>query len=158
MSRSVRAAAVTVVDSGVINLSPNPDFTGLYINWLTGDWCSSSGGPCNVRRWIRLQPVQLDADVLLAVGRQRQLRFGRHLVPGPDVGRLDRSFVDVRHQQFGELPGWQHDWVPRVLVHQREHDPVNYGYAKFTTTAGTGYPATLVEYWYDNSGAAINIP
>ena len=35
---------------------------------------------------------------------------------------------------------------------------VNYGYAKFTTTAGTGYPATIVEYWYDNSGAAINIP
>ena len=34
----------------------------------------------------------------------------------------------------------------------------NYGYALFTTTAGTGYPATLVEYWYDNTGAAISIP
>ena len=35
---------------------------------------------------------------------------------------------------------------------------VNYGYAKLTTTGATGYPATLNEYWYDNSGAAITIP
>jgi hypothetical protein len=35
---------------------------------------------------------------------------------------------------------------------------VNYGYAKITSTGPSGTPATLNEYWYDNTGAAISIP
>jgi hypothetical protein len=31
---------------------------------------------------------------------------------------------------------------------------LNYGYVHLVTAA-PGFPATLVEYWYDNSGAAI---
>lgn len=38
---------------------------------------------------------------------------------------------------------------------------INYGYARINTTAAvgtTGYPATIVSYTFDNSGAAITIP
>src|SRR5690606_22265517 len=32
-----------------------------------------------------------------------------------------------------------------------------YGYAHFTTTSATGYPATLVDYCHDTSGAGVTI-
>src|SRR5690606_39478576 len=32
-----------------------------------------------------------------------------------------------------------------------------YGYAHFPTTAATGYPATLVDYCHDTSGAGVTI-
>lgn len=35
--------------------------------------------------------------------------------------------------------------------------PVCYGYAHLTTAGTTGFPATLVDYCYDNSGAAIAV-
>jgi hypothetical protein len=35
---------------------------------------------------------------------------------------------------------------------------VCYGYSRMTTTSATGYPATLVDYAFDRTGAAIAIP
>ena len=148
----------TVVDSGVINLSPNPDFTGLYINWLTGDWCTSSGGPCNFAGGYDFNPYNSTLTffwpsahsgncvsdgtscLILASGATvgPSSTFGTsnaaNYLGGNSTGFLGFSFINANTSQ------------------------VNYGYAKFTTTAGNGYPATLVEYWYDNAGNAITIP
>jgi hypothetical protein len=148
-----------VVDSGVINLAPNPDFTGLYINWLTGDWCTSSGGPCNFAGGYDFNPYNTtltffwpgdnsgtcvasdstSCDVLASgasIGPGSTFATGgaANYVGGNSTGFLGFSFVNAN-----------------TLA-------VNYGYAKFTTTGPSGFPATLVEYWYDNTGAAINIP
>jgi hypothetical protein len=148
----------SVVDSGVINLTPNPDFTGLYINWLTGDWCTSTGGPCNFAGGYDFNPYNTTLTffwpsahtgncvsdgtscLILASGATigPASTFGTsnsaNYLAGNTTGFLGFSFINANTSQ------------------------VNYGYAKFTTGAGSGYPATLVEYWYDNSGAAINIP
>ena len=148
-----------IVDSGVVNLSPNPDFTGLYINWLTGDWCTSSGGPCNFAGGYDFNPWNTtlsffwpgdnsgvcvasnstSCDVLASgatIGPGSTFAGGNsaNYTGGNSTGFLGFSFVNAN-----------------TLA-------VNYGYAKFTTTGPSGYPATLVEYWYNNTGAAITIP
>ena len=146
-----------VIDSGVLNYSINADFTGLYINWLTGCTITSGGGSCpegtDFNPWssdgINLNffypgagncvaSDTISCDVLASgavIGPGSTFAFG-----GPNnfragsTGYLGFSFVNAN-----------------TLA-------VNYGYAKFTTTSPTGFPATLNEYWYDNSGAAITIP
>ncbi len=148
----------SVIDSGPINLAVNPDFTGLYINWLTGDWCSSSGGPCDGSGGYDFNPYSstltffwpsdnsgncvsdgtscliLNSGATIGPASTFGTSNSANFVGGNTTGFLGFSFINANTST------------------------VNYGYAKFTTTAGTGYPATIVEYWYDNSGAAINIP
>ena len=151
----------TIFDSGVINLPVNPDFTGLYVNWLTGDWCSSSGGPCSGAGGYDFNPwtpttfmtffwpgdnagncvVDGSNDCVIVnsgttIGPASAFGTGTSatFISGNTTGFMGFSFINANTSQ------------------------VNYGYASFQTTFGTGYPATLVRYWYDNSGAAITIP
>jgi hypothetical protein len=149
-----------VVDSGVINLDVTQDITGLYINWLTGAHCDSSIGGCGGSGPYDFSPYDFlgmifywggplaatsncvattsSCDILTtgaSIGPSSTFAQGdsTNFAAGNSTGYLGFSFVNANTSQ------------------------VNYGYALFTTTAGGGFPATLVEYWYDNSGAAITI-
>ena len=69
-----------------------------------------------------------------------------------------RSGLDVRQWQHDELFNAGNTTGYLGFSFMNGIATTNYGYAKFTTTAPSGYPADLVEYWYDNTGAAITIP
>jgi hypothetical protein len=147
-----------VVDSGVINLSPNPDFTGLYINWLTGDWCTSSGGPCNFGGGYDFNPYNTTLTFFWPSSHS-----GNCVSDGTSCLVLSSGATVGSSSTFGTsnsanfLAGNTTGFLGFSFVNANT-SVVNYGYAKFTTTAGSGYPATLVEYWYDNTGASITIP
>lgn len=45
-----------------------------------------------------------------------------------------------------------------VKFMNEETGEVNYGYVHMLTTAGSGFPAMILDYAYDQTGAAITIP
>jgi hypothetical protein len=151
----------SVVDSGVINLDVPADITGLYINWLTGAHCDSSTGGCGGSGPYDFSPYSSGGMVFYWGGplaaTSNCVSDGTScliLASGASVGP---SSTFSQADSVNYLGGNSTGFLGFSFVNANT-SAVNYGYAKFTTTAGTGFPATLVEYWYDNSGAAINIP
>jgi hypothetical protein len=144
-----------IVDSGVINVTVNADFTGLYINWLTGATCTSADPSCtpldyNWNPWANSGNMSFvwehATDNCVAAGTSCAV-LASGAVIGPASTWDNGDALLFRAGSTGYI-GFQFD----------NGGVTNYGYAKFTTTSPTGFPATVNQYWYDNSGAAITIP
>jgi hypothetical protein len=149
----------TIVDSGVLNTPINADITGLYINWLTGHTCTSDDcsatdptfdfNPYNSGGMIFWWSGQIAATSRCVVSGSACAA----LTAGTSIGPSS-TFGAGSSANFTATGGTQYLGFTFVNTNTSQ---VNYGYAKLQTTAGTGFPATLVEYWYDNSGAPITI-
>jgi hypothetical protein len=145
----------TIVDSGPVNITINQDFTGLYINWLTGATCTSADPSCtpsnyNWNPWASSGNMnfvwEAATDACVVSGASCSvLASGATIGSGSTFGTGDA--ILFRAGSNGYI-GFKFD----------NAGTTNYGYAKLTTTSPSGFPATLNEYWYDNSGAAISIP
>jgi hypothetical protein len=151
-----------IIDSGVINHAIIQDFTGLYINWLTGDTCDSTLGvfcqthnngydfnPYGTSTLTFFFPSVNAGQCVSAGGTSCDI-----LTSGATVG-AGSTFAAGNAANFvaGNSTGYLGFKFTNINT-----ATTNYGYALFTTGAGTGFPATLVRYWYDNSGADIAIP
>jgi len=147
----------SVVDSGPVDLPINPDFTGLYVNWLTGDYCSSSGGGCLFDGYdfnpynspmTYFWPSDDSGNCLSTDGTLcDDLSSGAIVGPGGAFAAGDPSAAILGGGTF----------IMGFSFINANTSTVNYGYAKITTTGPDGTPATLNEYWYDNSGAPITV-
>lgn len=144
-----------IVDSGVINVTINADFTGLYINWLTGATCTSADPSCNPpdynwNPWASGGNMNFVWEALtdncVAAGTSCAV-LASGAVIGPASTWDNGDALLFRAGSTGYI-GFQFD----------NAGTTNYGYAKLTTTSPTGFPATVNQYWYDQSGAAITIP
>lgn len=152
----------SIVDSGVLNYAVAQDTNGLYINWLTGDICSTAtGGNCD---------DTAGAYDLNAYGAT-SLSFwwsGGVATTGNCVSNGTSCLVLASGDTVGPSSTLSHGNSTLFRAGSTGYygfsfinantSQTNYGYAKFTTTSPNGVPATLVQYWYDNSGAAITIP
>ncbi|MGH8174620.1 MAG: hypothetical protein ACREPX_15880 [Rhodanobacteraceae bacterium] len=148
-----------VIDSGIVNHAVNADFTGLYINWLTGCTITSGGGAC---------PEGTDFNPWGSGGLLNfffpSAHSGNCVVSGTSCAILASGATVSSGSTFSSTgdallfrAGNTTGFIGFSFINA-DTSVVNYGYAKFNTTGATGFPATLVEYWYDNSGAAITIP
>ena len=145
-----------VIDSGVINAVVPATTTGMYINWLTGDQCTASctgvynfnpyGSTTLTFFWS--SPVTADSSCVATNGTSCDL-----LASGATIGPAS-VFADGNTANF--LAGVD-GYIGFQFINANTAT-VNYGYAHVTTTGPAGVPMTIVEYWYDNSGAAISIP
>jgi hypothetical protein len=149
-----------VVDSGVLNYTGGVDSTGLYINWLSGDWCTSSAGTCDgsagydwnpygsstLTFWWN-SPVNSTSSCVVSGASCAVLTSGTTVGPASTFGHGD----SVNYQASGDK------FFGFSFVNANTSQ-VNYGYAKVTSPNANGIPVTLIEYWYDNTGAAIAIP
>jgi len=137
----------------VVNLAVPQTTTGLYFNWLDQSSCTSGCdasiytfnpyGSGNLTFFWSVAPGSACAETGTSCAI---LGSGATVGPASTWGS-GNSTLYLAGNTTGYL-GFEFD----------NGGTTNYGYALFTTTAGTGYPATLVEYWYDNTGAAITIP
>jgi hypothetical protein len=148
-----------IVDSGVLNYSINQDFTGLYINWLTGATCDTDDPTCSpttnfhFNPWFNGTNLQFNwpgTNVSMCVSSAGACTV---LGSGATIGAAS-AFAEGSSANFvtgvNGFFGFQ--------FFNTGTAEVNFGYAQFNTTAGTGFPVTLVRYWYDSSGADIAIP
>jgi hypothetical protein len=147
-----------IVDSGQLDRSINADFTGLYINWLTGDTCDADTdiggssscnafGVYNFNPWNNSGLTFAYADVGNCVSSGTSCSV---LASGAVIGPAS-TFSGGNSTNFRASSGY-------IGFSFTCPAGTCYGYAQLTTTATSGFPATLNRYWYDNSGAAISIP
>jgi hypothetical protein len=149
-----------VVDSGVLNYSINVDFTGLYINWLTGDTCDADtdiGGSssCNAFGFYNFNPWASSGNLNFAYSDE-----GSCVSSGASCTVLASGATVGAGSTFsaGNAINFRLGSTGYIGFRFLNGGVNNYGYAQFTTTAPTGFPATLVRYWYNNTGADITIP
>lgn len=149
-----------VIDSGVLNYAGNADGVGLYINWLSGDWCTSSAGTCDgsagydwnpygtstLTFWWN-SPVNATSNCVVSGASCAVLTSGTTVGPASTFGTGDSTLYQVAGDKF-----FGFSFV------NANTSQVNYGYAHVTSPNANGDPITLIEYWYDNTGAAIAIP
>jgi len=151
-----------VFDSGVINVAVPQTFDGVYINWVTGDTCTSGCGA-----GYTFNAYALDTDDTIhffwpnaAGGNEGGVGDGDAvydiLGPGDTIGP---SSTFTTAGGVADTSNWQAGVTDGYLGFKFDCPAgVCYGYTKLTTTAPVGFPSTIVEYWYDTTGAAITIP
>jgi hypothetical protein len=159
-------AAGAVVCSGPVDLNVPATAEGLYVNLVNGVSGGSEG-----------QVPGFDFDPYAAQGStpSGQLKFywgpssngGAGVVssgdtyamlqPGDGIGATS-SFS--RAAFTGDTSAWQAGTTAGYLGMRFTNESsgeINYGWLHLTTTAPLGFPMTLLDWCYDDSGAAITI-
>jgi len=157
-----------IYDSGLVNLDVPNDFDGIYINWPDGSHCTDGacGGNLNL--------YSLPADQ----GGDDGIRFfWPNNGGGNEAGVGDNTSGTYAILASGAVIGPDSEFTAAAATSDTSNweagvdgylgfkfecagpaSGVCYGYVHLTTTAPLGFPATVVQYWYDTSGAAITIP
>jgi hypothetical protein len=146
-----------IVDSGVVNLDMTDSFDGLYLNWITG-----TAGPD-----FNFNPYDAGTGLTFywpnnAAGEGGVSLDGTSyaILASGDVVGPSSTFIaattgaDYTNWYAGADGNLGFTFDCSSLGGSAS---VCYGYAHITTTAPVGYPGTVVEWWFDNTGAAITV-
>ena len=150
-----------VVYSGPVNVSIPQTGDGLFINYLTGQ-ASSTEVP-----GFDFNPY-LGGGRLLFYWGSSSFNFGvaatssgPYLVlgPGDTIGPSSTfsSYANGENDETRLFLAGVTGYLG-VMFTSEETGQVLYGYVHMQTTAGNGFPATIFDYAYDKTGAAITIP
>jgi len=159
-----------IFDSGIINLNVPQTFDGLYLNWISGDTCTSActGTDFNFNAYAVNDGTDSlhffwpnnasgneagvgDGDIVYSI-------LGSGDTIGPDsTYTLAGGTADTSNWQAG-VDGYLGFKFDCSALPTPPAGDVCFGYAHLTTTATVGFPTTIVQYWFDRSGAAITIP
>jgi hypothetical protein len=160
LASSVATAAV--IDSGPVNISLPATNAGLYINVLTGATGTSSGA---VAGWdfnpyltgTGLGIYWNQANIASVGGVVAPATTTPLLVLAPGATISVASTFSASIQAASSFRVTQDAFMGFRFFNETT-SATNYGYAELSTTATNGYPATLVHYVYENTGAPITIP
>jgi subtilisin family serine protease len=147
-----------IIVSGPINLDVPNNGGGIYINWVSGE---SDTAP--VTGWD-FNPYSNGALVFYWGGDVSEDNAGVAsdgvlydvLGSGDSIGP---SSTFIQNAQSGS-----DNWLVGVDGYlgfkflNEDTGEINFGYAHITSTSPTGFPAVIVDYAYDQSGAEITIP
>lgn len=153
-----------IVDSGEVNIAFPQTSVGIYVKWLDGTTCTTSDSVCqagtfNFNAWNNsglafFWPSGGGAPTGAVVNGGAYAV----LAPGATIGSTSTFATS------GAPTAWRAG-VDGYFGFRFDCSALGtspsgtcYGYARFTTTAASGYPATLVQYWYNKAGNDITIP
>lgn len=147
-----------IVDSGEIDLAIPATFDGLYLNWLTGTSADpdvnfydvDENDPANGLHFY--WPNNTDGE-----GGVGTVDSYDVLASGATIGPAS-TFISVGGD--ADTSNWQAgvDGYLGFRFVCGAPGGFCYGYARLTTTAPEGFPATVVRYWYNSAGDPITIP
>jgi hypothetical protein len=149
-----------IVDSGIINLAVPSTIDGFYINWLTGCSATSASGCTGGTNFNPYNSGSGLAFFWPTTGGTN--RAG--VMTGTDFSVLASGATVGPASTWGTTTGGGNLWRAGADAYfgfrfdNANTGEVNYGYAHITSTGATGFPATLVEYWYNSAGDPITIP
>ena len=147
----------SVVCSGPLNHLIGTDINGTSVNWLTGaivDADPASGYDINLynssglRMWWNDAPA-ISAGVASTTSSANYTVLGVGAIIGP---------ASTWSRTNGAMTAFQAGVNGYLGFRFNCSGSTCYGYAHLTTTSPAGFPAAVVEYWYDQSGADITIP
>ena len=151
-------AAVVYVDPADITIPNNID--GIYVNFVTGA-TSTTGlvgydlNPYNNGAGLTFYGAASPSGVL-ATGTAGTLAVASRLTGGELIGPTPSN--GGFYNQFQTTGGLFQSGGTAFLglrFLNESTGAINYAWAEFTTAAGTGFPATLNRWAYENTGAAI---
>lgn len=160
-SHTVNASVVT---SGPVNIAIPNTIDGIYFNFVTGAGGSSasavpgfdfnpySGGSGLLFYW--------GGDAASANGGVASTINGPYLVLAPgSVISSSSIFSQSANGANNETAAYQAGVTGYLGVKftNESTGAVDYGYVHLRTTSATGFPATILDYAYENTGAAITI-
>lgn len=156
-SLSVQAA---IVDSGPVSINIPQNIDGVYLNVVTG---VSSGSAAAVPGWD-LDPFAQAAGLSFfwpsaPANSQGGVSSGgtyTNLAVGATVDGAATYLLSAQSAASGafRVGGTA---ILGFRFQNEATNAVNYGYAIINTTAGTGFPATIVRYVYENTGLPITV-
>jgi hypothetical protein len=149
------APMAAIIDSGVVNIAVPSTSAGVYINWATGVTGASQGA---VPGWD-FNPYHTGTGLgfywnAVPSGGLSDGTTYTNLAPGAIIGPAGnylRAILGTANFKTGGSP------ILGFRFQNEGTGAVNYGYALMTTTATDGFPATIVRYFYDDTGAAISV-
>jgi subtilisin family serine protease len=151
-----------IVYSGVQNLSVPDTFDGLYLNWISGDDCT---GGCTGTDF-NFNPYDAGAGLTFywpnnALGEGGLSVDGvsyEVLGSGDTIGSGSTFIPTTATADYTNWYAGADGYLGFAMDCSSLGGTLCYGYAHLTTTSPAGFPATVVEWWYDQSGADITIP
>ena len=156
--------SANIVFSGQLNIPISP-VNGLSINFVTGEISSTRDSDFDFAI-AQGDPYLWDPGMYFIWGNghnagvaSEQPRSYLVLGPGDTIGPTSTFISDGWGQTTAFLNYWDGmSGYLGVKFMNRDTGEVNYGYVHMLTSAGTGFPAMIMDYAYDKSGAAITIP
>ncbi len=159
------APLAAIVDSGPVSIVVPASLNGLYLNLVTG--LAQTSPPISdgwdFNPYLTSGSLQFNADVigdpfLAIVGAVVPPdNFATALSPGAIIGPTS-GFVFGQVSTTGTTFQTTGTSYVGIRFTNEGTGAVNYGYVQMTTTATTGFPATITRYLYENTGAPIRIP
>ncbi|MCK9489810.1 MAG: hypothetical protein M0Q42_10535 [Xanthomonadales bacterium] len=152
-----------VYESGPINHVLSATLNGTSIKWITGEiidtdpqgWDMNLYNSGGLTAWWSFSPA-LNGGVAPTTGSSNLsvLDSGAIIGPGSTFSRGSGAMTDWRAGASGYI-GFKFDCA---ALPEPPASNTCYGYVQFQTTAGTGYPATIISYAYNRVGNPITIP
>ena len=152
-----------IVYSGPRNFAISP--SGFSVNFVTGEM--SSGSVAGLDLAIAQGDPYLWGPVMYFIWGSEEnagvasatVRSYLVLGPGDTIGPSSTFIRDGWGQSTAFFNYWRGmNGYLGVKFMNEDTGEVNYGYVHMLTTSGTGFPAMIMDYAYDNTGAAITIP
>jgi subtilisin family serine protease len=151
-----------IIDSGIVNLDVPDTFDGLYLNWISGASCTSGCTGTD----FNFNPYEGGAGLTFfwpnnALGEGGLSLDGTSyavLGSGDTIGSSSTFIATTTTADYSNWYAGADGYLGFVFDCSSIGGTLCFGYAHLTTTSPAGFPATVVEYWYDQSGADITIP
>ena len=155
------ACGAPTIVTGSIDEDVTADGDGSTLDLLTGQWGSYDG--------TRVDDINLydygDGNLTIYLyGDTVQLPIGAVVDTNGGVAVLSSGTIVGPGSNISNVSAYMTNWLAGAdgyigLAFQNEQTgQLNYGYIHLTTTAPMGFPARVLDYAYDNSGAPIRIP
>lgn len=150
-----------VVDSPIDNLSLPNTFIGLYINVVSGAAGTSAAAGWDFNAFTNGTNLIFDwnnAPAGSAGGVANASPTGTFvgLAPGATVSAASLFATNTSATTGSPFLTTQNGYLG-IRFRNEATGQVNYGYLRLTTTASSGFPATILCARYENTGAAITV-
>jgi hypothetical protein len=155
------ATQAAVIDSGTVSIPITDSIDGVYVNVVTGATGASGAGvvgwdinPYNnstgLTFFFPAAPAGTSGAVIPAAATPPQpLPLGTVIGPASTFS-ASGQIAGTNFRSGGPL-------TVGFRFQNEATAAINYGYMTINTTAGTGFPATVVRYVYENAGTPITI-
>jgi len=153
---AIPSADATIVYSGIVNYSVPNNFDGLYINFVTGaTGTSSSAVPgANFNMYNNGSGLQFFWNGGSNGGLTLDTTTYAVLPPGTPITSAN-TYLNVT--ALAATANWRagSNLYLGVRLTNSVTSAINYGWVHLNTTGTTGFPATIVDFAYDNAGGSI---
>ena len=160
---SPAVARADLIYSGIVNISVPNNFDGLYINFVTGqtgtsgasvpgwNWNPYNGGTGLQFFWNSAPTPNVNGGLTLDATTYAVL------TPSTPISGANMYLNSTSTAATAAWRAGANGYLGIRFINSQTNQ-TNYGWVHFQTSGTSGFPATIMEYLYENSGQPIGVP